>query len=286
MDLRPAGEGPVRFARWLAETSRASDGERFEAVHVLEEDHLLVALRTHHIDEVEAAARAAARDTIAREGAGGAIRDVRIVQALNAASGLHKAAEEAGVAGLVIGRAAGRESRAVVRLGRVARRVARASTVPTIVVPPDLAPADLGGGPVLALTDVTDGSRVACDFASTLARRLGRRLAVLHVARAPQSVYALGATFDASREALRDDAKRALRDWVSACGIAADDQLTGFSSPVDDGLEIARDLQSPLIVTGSRRLSAAERLLQASVGSSLAALSPVPVAIVPPMRAG
>jgi nucleotide-binding universal stress UspA family protein len=49
-------------------------------------------------------------------------------------------------------------------------------------------------------------------------------------------------------------------------------------------LGLRDELSAPIIVTGSRRLSALGRLFSASVGTELAASSVCPVAVVPPDR--
>ena len=85
----------------------------------------------------------------------------------------------AAASGLVIGRAAERGSRAVVRLGRVARRVLRRLPCPVVVVPPDLSA--VADGPILLATDLDVASASAVTFARDLAARHGRELKVVHV---------------------------------------------------------------------------------------------------------
>src|SRR5882724_7815270 len=91
IDLRPLSAEAIRFCTWLRETSRARDGEVFLAVHVLEQDHLLVVLRYHHLPEVVEGARAQASQVLASEGLSAG---VEVLQALSDPEGLEAAREK------------------------------------------------------------------------------------------------------------------------------------------------------------------------------------------------
>jgi len=285
LDLRSPDDGALRLAAWLARSCRPAGGERFLGVHVLEEGWLRPFLEQESAEGLMQAARRSANDLVARAGAAGAITDVKVVQSVRVDDGLEAALLEEGGEALVVCRRARRRDRSLVRLGAVARRLLRNLPAPVVVVPPDLADADLGDGPVLALTALSGDSVAACRFGADLARRTGRPLAVAHVVEeAPGS----GADFlprgpreDLGR-ALREEGERALPAWLSASGIEAESALVLQGSAVEEAVELALRLRSPLVVAGSRALSAAGRAVLPSFSSELAAAAPLPVAVVPP----
>jgi nucleotide-binding universal stress UspA family protein len=276
LDLRPESEGPARFTRWLVERSRAAGGERPVFVHVLEEEHLRHALRVHHLDAVTAAARGAAERLLSRAGAAG---ELRIVQGLTAEDALEEARAAADAAGIVVGRAAGREGAAIVRLGRVARRLLRRLASPVVVVPPDLRAEDLGDGPVVALTSLAPDAVPACRLAATLAADLGRPLAICHVARAEVLPYLPPEAIDL--DGRRASGEEALARWLTAEGLRADRTVVLAGSTVERALEWAEGERAPLLVAGSRHLSTRERLFQTSVGSALASTARIPIVVAP-----
>lgn len=276
VDLRPGSEGAVQFARWITGAGRPPESEVAEFVHVLEEEHLRFALRFHHLDEVSSAARAAAKRVVS--GAG----EVRVVQGLTAEDALEAERATSGADAIVVGRAAGREGHHVVRLGRVARRLLRRLASPVVVVPPDLRAEELGDGPIVALASLGADSLEACRLAGRLASSVGRPLAVCHVARAAELPYLPpGSTRDAL-EAHRVEAEQALARWLAEGGVQADVVRALVGSPVEAALTWAEMERAPLVVTGSRHLSAAERVFEPSLGSALAATARLPVALVPP----
>jgi nucleotide-binding universal stress UspA family protein len=280
LDLRPGSEGPVRFARWLLDARRPG-ASRTVYVHVLEEEHLRYALRQHHLDEVTGAAREAAERLLASAGATG---EIRIVQGLEADEALEEARASAGADGVVVGRAAGRQGAAIVRLGRVARRMLRRLASPVAVVPPDFRGEEVGAGPVVALSSLEDDALGACRLAATLAAELGRPLAVCHVARAEALPYLPAAAIDL--EARRAAGEADLAKWLRTNGLGADLAVGLVGSPVDRALDWARGANAAFLVAGSRHLSAAARIVQASTGSALAATAPTPVLVVPATNPG
>jgi len=279
IDLRSDCGGALRLAGWLG-----AGGPPFEGVHVLEQEHLRALLRLHHLDEVrEGALREAAR-VAARPGAPAGLGAPRVVEGLTAADGLEEAARASGAEAILVGRIAPRGSHAPVRLGRTARGLLRRLPAPVVVVPPDLDPARLGPGPVVAMTSLGDDAVAAARFAGGLAARIGRPLVVLHVVPGLEEAAAW-LPADSLDRAARDrkvEAEMALDAWVASNGIRADGAVVVPGSPVDAGLEFAAARGAPLLVAGSRRLSLAERALFHSVGSDLAAAATVPVAVVPP----
>jgi nucleotide-binding universal stress UspA family protein len=241
------------------------------------------------MDEVRAGAREAAGRSLRDEGAAAVVRDVELVEALHAHEGLRDAAIRLGAEALVIGRAAPRTGHHLVRLGRVARRLLRIATTPVIVVPPDLRAPDLAGdGPVVALTDLSDGSAGTCRFAEDMARRLGRPLLLAHAVEvATQTVpgYVSQATLERIAADRRAEAERALANWVEGSGVRADGTEILLGGVVEEATALAERRQAALVVAGSsRHQGTLEGLLVASTGSALAASATRPVAIVPPAQ--
>jgi nucleotide-binding universal stress UspA family protein len=151
VDLRPLSHGALEFATWLAMNAVTPESAPcFFPVHVLEEDRLLAVLRYHPLDELVTAAREAAQRTLEQHGRAEWLEHLQIFQALRPEERLEVARADAGADAIIIGRAAGRKERRVVRLGRVARRLLRALQSTVVVVPPDLQAHDIGGGPIVA----------------------------------------------------------------------------------------------------------------------------------------
>ena len=76
--------------------------------------------------------------------------------------------------------------------------------------------------------------------------------------------------------------ERELKEWVAGLGLSGVTAVVRQGQTAAQVLRLARETKAAMIVTGSRRLSTVERLLLTSVGSELAATSPVPVMVVPP----
>jgi nucleotide-binding universal stress UspA family protein len=280
LGLRSPGDGALRLAGWLA----AGGGEPFTAVHVLEHEHLRAVLRHHPREEVRDGARREAERAVAADGAPRGMGPPEIVEAITAVEGIEEAARRLGAGAIVVGRRAGQGSRAPVRLGRTARALLRRLPAPVLVVPPDLDPGALGPGPVVALTSLDDDAIDAARFARGLAARAGRPLVLVHVVPGVEGAgtYLPARALESAARDRQVEAEMALDAWVDAHGIEADGVVVLQGSVVDAALEFAAGRGAPLLVTGSRRLSLAERALFNSVGSELAAAAPVPVAVVPP----
>jgi nucleotide-binding universal stress UspA family protein len=284
LDLRPRSAGALHFASWLADATAPRDPDTFVAVHVLEGEHLRAVLRTHHLDEVAAAARAQVTRTLEAEGPGGRVRELDVRQAPHADEGLAaaRAAHDAG--GMVIGRIARREEQRILRLGRVARRLLRAQPCPLVVVPPDVGPAQLGDGPVVALTSLEDDAVTAARFAAGLARRLGRVFELLHVvphlsAHSPEFLPV--AALDERSEELVAEGQKGLAAWVKAHDLAPDRSTVLRGELFEVATLHAERERAPLLVVGGHRRGALERYLTPSIGGELAATATVPVAVVP-----
>lgn len=184
---------------------------------------------------------------------------------------------------LVLGRRTRSGERALVHLGPVARKLLRVLPLPTIVVPPELGPTALGG-PIVLATDLAANSDEAARFAAQLARECQRELIVVYAAEVHHNEYVDETDPDwrARGEQLRREAAALLDRWAEAHGLAAARPLALLGAPVEVLLELAEQERPSLLVLGSRRLGAAERLFTTSTASTLAAYAPCPVAVVPP----
>lgn len=285
LDLRPTGQGALRFARWLASATRHGEPV-FVGVHVLEEAHLRAALRYHHLDELMNGAREQAEMMVAHAHATDVVGELHVVQGRHAEQSLEAARVYHHAEGLIVGRQAPREGMHLLRLGKVARRLLRTLEGPVVVVPPDWDPDAVSmDGPVLCATNLGDGSVAAARFAAELAARLGRTLTLVHTVPVPED-YGANYIPEASRKKIATEyqveGERELAAWVAELGLAGATEVVRKGHVTEQVLGLARETNAAMIVTGSRRLSSIERLLLTSVGSELAATSPCPVAVVPP----
>lgn len=285
LDLRPTGQGALRFSHWLAGATREGQPS-FVGVHVLEEDTLRAALRYHHLDELVAGAREEAEMLLRNAGATAVLTELRVVQGMHAEQTLEAAREEHHAEGLVVGRQAPREGHHLLRLGKVARRLLRTLSGPVVVVPPDWAPEAVSpDGPVLCATNVGDGAVAAVRFAADMARRLGRRLVIVYAVPVPEDYgahYIPAATRQKIAAESHEAGVRELAQWIAELGLTEATAVVREGHVTEQVLRLAHETNAAMIVTGSRRLSTLERLVITSVGSELAATSPCPVAVIAP----
>ncbi|HWB76647.1 MAG TPA: universal stress protein [Nannocystaceae bacterium] len=279
LDLGERSQGALQFAAWMAQQG----GDRLIALHVLEEDYLLSALRYHHLDEVQALARKAAEAAVDRAGARTAIASIEVLEGQTAEDSLVAARTYHRCDGIVIGRNAPRDGARIVRLGRVARRVLRALPSPVFVVPPDLG--QIGAGPVIVGVDVEEEGSTAVEFARAFAERFGRPLelvAVSPVLDVHGAQYWPAETVAKIRADHARAAEQQLAAWASARNLANATRTVRLGSVAEELVSLARERDALTIVTGSRKLSMFDRWLLASTGSELAGHATCPVAIVPP----
>ncbi|WP_242360962.1 MULTISPECIES: universal stress protein [Anaeromyxobacter] len=281
LDLRPRSHGALHFATWLTKTVPKSD-ERFIAVHVLEPEHLRAALKYHHLDELIAAARESGRRTLEREGAGERVQELEILEGMGADDGLIEALARHDADALLVGRIAGRSEAALVRLGRVARRLLRRLPAPVVVVPPDLETADIGGGPIVALTRLDESSTEACRFAGRFAAQTGRRLVLLHVVPYLELPFLAGASVDEIAREQKRAAEVACAAWIERLQLHVDEAVVEQGDVLDRADAIVEAREAPLLVVGASRRVALDRLATPSLARELAATAAVPVAVVPP----
>ncbi len=283
MDLREGAEGPLVFARWLVEQL----GAELDPVHVIDESQLGLLATADRREEVMAMAEDAVVKTVQRSGSTVPLTNMRLVEVGEPEDVLAESAKQS--EGLVIGRLAPRGRDRVLRLGGVARRLLRRLPGPTVVVPPDLGAAQIGKGPIVFACDGDDDSLGAARFATKLADGLRRELVLAHVVPMPYgwSVgYLPSDTFKQVRADLQTRGERTLERWATQHGLNG---LRGFVSEGIVAEELARlavEQDALMVIVGSRKLNALERLFVTSVGSELAASSACPVAVVPPDHGG
>lgn len=285
LDLREGAEGPLVFARWLratlAHTRRSTPV--IEAIHVLEQDQLGLLASADRREEAVALAEDAVARTLERTGENTPLENFHLVEVGAPEDVLAHAAT--GSDGLLIGRLAPRGKDKIMRLGGVARRLLRRLPAPVWVVPPDLREAQIGKGPMILACDAHEDSIGATRYALRMADLLRRELILAHVVPMPYG-WSLGYLPPESvkqvRADLRTRGERTLERWATQHGIV------GLRGVVTEGIipeELARLAEKEdalMLITGSRKLNALERLFVTSVGSELAASAACPVAVVPP----
>lgn len=276
LDLRPRSQGAIRTARWLVARGGVGARQRCYGVHVVPQA-VRVSVRDDEIDERCDAARRQAEATVAEADATAAFQRVDAVpgsprEALAAAAAFYDAD------GLVIGRHGPREGGSIVRLGTVARQLVRALPAAVMVVPPDWDPVAQPTGPVLVATDLHDDAAAAGRFGLRLAQELGVDLVLVHVLETGQLAAHLGAS--PSSPIVHDPA--AFERWVELYGLGGARTETATGDPIERILELSRGHDASLVVCGSHRLSLADRVFQASTGTTVAAYADRPVVVVPP----
>lgn len=282
VDTRHRSQGAMRFAVWLHGHLR---GQPVELVghHVLEHDEVMALLRRRHLTEVLEDAAAQVRQTVEEAGASALLGDAEVVQAMRAEDHLADALGELAADALVIGRSAARQDDArLVRLGRVARRLARALPGPVVVVPPDLEASQIGSGPVVCAAaphrDCVDAAKRTME----LATGLGRECVLLHALRLPEPMRGDGSSPSELAQLEHTAAKARLEAFAVHHGLQAARLEVVVGEPELVVPERVRQLQAPMVVCGSRRLTLAQRLFTSSLGTYLACQCETPVMIVPP----
>ncbi len=285
LDLQHRSAGALQLVRWLDRERHAAEEDEFAGVHVLEEEHLELVLRYHHLDEVLASANRAAAAALRHEGVERLVRDVELIQGPDAADVLLTAARAGGADALVVGRAApGAAGVRIVRLGRVARRLLRRTTSPVAVVPPDVRAEALGDGPLVALVRLDARSARTATFAATLAGHLGRPLALVYVIppaieqAAPYFPAELGQRI-AAEQVVRGEAE--LAAWMTGMGLTAQRTAVLQGNPVDASLAFAAEQRSPMLLVGARPVRGFAHALASGTASVLASIASVPVIVVP-----
>ncbi len=280
LDIRNTSRGAVALARGFHE--RSSE-HAFIGAHAIEEhvqaiiaaqDSDVAAELPRYVDELLQPLRHDA-----------AFAEIGAIPATSAEDGLEAAAVERKCDGFIIGRHGPAQGGALVRLGRVARRMLRTLSKPVVVVPPDLSDGDFGDGPLLLATDLREGdSGGAARLAKRLSETLDLDLLVTTVAAPPSEAarYMPADAWETLSGAKPAATKADLDAWVAAHELG-DVRTSVVEGPISTKiLEVARVSGASMIVVGSRRLSTVDRIFVSSMGSHLSAHAPIPVAVVPP----
>lgn len=282
LDLRKDSLGAIAMSAWLHEHGTTPDHHTFVGVHVVDEP-LRVALRDDEVDEVLGKAEAHAREILTKQGVADAFDKVDAVTGVSAEDTLQAGCTFHHAEGIVIGRHGPMKQPSLVRLGRVARRLLRALPAPVMVVPPDLTKKDIGGGPIVAATDLSANALGACKYARRLADSLSRKLTLVNVVPAPGNLE-LGYLTDRVtplREPDLAEQRARTEQWIESHALRVDDLEITTGSVIGRLEAAANERDAPVLVCGSRRLSIAERMYQSSIGSTLAGGSYCAVALVP-----
>ncbi len=276
VDARELSGGALAFARWLA----GSESHVIFGVHVVEwmPSMFEEASRPETV-------RRMAEETLQPLAKDRHFFELGAVLANSAENGLLEALRAKRAGALVIGRRAPRAGRTLVRLGRVARRMVRALPTPVVVVPPDLQDSEIGLGPVVVATDLTESCAEAVRWGAALATEMRRGLVLLHAIHPPdRGPYVPADLWDYALDSARD-VEGAFQSWARHHGVGEAPRVRVEGAPVQVLTEAARARDACVLVTGSRRLGGVERLFLSSLGTELAATASIPVAIVPPVSA-
>lgn len=208
--------------------------------------------------------------------------EVTCAWASSSEEGLGTLATTRGADGIVIGRAAATDAHALVRLGRVARRLLRALPVPVMVVPPETTLRDVGPGPLVLATDLDDESIPASKMARELASLMGRELLVACIDASLHEAAMMAPDGGIPLAALTP--QRSLDDvsaWARTQELGDCEHIVARGERVTTLLRIAKEREAPLIVCGSRCLSLAQRIFASSTATDLARLGDRAVLVVP-----
>jgi nucleotide-binding universal stress UspA family protein len=280
MDLRSGSAGALRFARWLLDTG-ACVPEDLLAVHVIEIDHLLAAVRPFGPGTLPEKLVPLLREALDEVGL--PVR-AEVLEADNAEQALAEVAQRHRAQMLIIGRRGSPSS--FVRLGRVARRLLRSLPTAITVVPPEIrkGPTGLGPGPILLASDLGTTDTPAISFARELGTATNAGLGTVHVvptAHTPHTAYERIGLEPISESERLSKRTAQLEAWRQQHGLGENEAIVLQGELVESILTAAERIGTPLIVCGSRRLSVGKRMFVSSVSSSLSGLAECPVVTVP-----
>lgn len=285
LDLRPQTTGAIQYAVWLCAQAKLQPADHVRAVHVIEPDAMVELMRHADEDTILGAFAQRGKDILDQ-----VARDARLsapeVHGGDSVELLEDRARAHGSTALLISRrAASHKQIAFPRLGAVARRLLRRLKVPIIVAPPDLLPSQVGAGPVMVAVDFEDSSRRAIDWARPIADALQRKLVLVHVADMPDQLGYVGLIQTERWAELVEEILERGRERMDRFVRAH--QLEGIETVVERGpvltglIDRASESEACLVVCGSGHHGVLHRIVVPSVASELAALAPVPVAVVP-----
>jgi nucleotide-binding universal stress UspA family protein len=263
--------GALHMAAWLKTHGR--EPQTMVGAHVLPDS----ARASMPIAAIEGATTRATEElhrVVAATGLNEPLDETASVWASSSEDGLSTIATRRGAMGIVIGRAAATDERALVRLGRVARRLLRALPVPVMVVPPDAT--------LVLATDLDDESIDAAKTARMLATTMGRELLVACVDASLHEASMMAP--DSGIPLVQYTPQRNLEDvaaWARAHELGDSEHVVARGERVTTLLRIAKEREAPMIVCGSRCLSPVQRIFASSTATDLARLSDRAVLVVP-----
>ncbi|PRQ07804.1 universal stress protein [Enhygromyxa salina] len=285
LDMRPQTTGATQYALWLCRAANLQPAGHVHAVHVIDPPAMVELSR--HVDEQTMLGAFKRRGKeILDEIAHGARLHAPEVRGGDVLDELEAAAREQSSTALLVSRRAGAGARlALTRLGSTARRLLRRLAQPTIVVPPDLLCSSVGDGPVLVAVDFSEDSARALAWARSVATVIGRKLELVHFAEMPDQLGYAGLIqserWDQLANEILDSARGSMVAFVRNHR-AADLRTTVLRGSTLPALpDYAASRHACLLVTGSGHHGLAHRAIVPSVASETAALSSVPVAVVP-----
>ncbi|MFO7563173.1 MAG: universal stress protein [Enhygromyxa sp.] len=285
LDLRPQTTGAIQYALWMCKAAGLHPAGHVHPVLVIEPDAMVELLRHSDEDTILGAFRQRGKEVLDEVGREGHIHPPEVLGG-DAVEVLEDRARDEGSTALLISRRAGSNAQlALPRLGSVARRLLRRLKVPVIVAPPDLLPSQIGEGPVLVAVDFEDSSRRAVEWAKPIADTLGREVLLVHIAEMPEQLGYAGfiqaERWDLLATEILDRGRERMDKFLRA------HQIDGVETAVERGpvlpglIEVATASKACMIVCGSGHHGVLHRIIVPSIASETAALSPVPVAVVP-----
>jgi nucleotide-binding universal stress UspA family protein len=282
LDLRPHSHGAINFAVWLHRHDQTGT-MTFDGLHVVESALFELPEAPAHV-ELLGQAEKAARTALQVRDATDAFSSVDAVDAVDVVDTLVAASKLVITTGIIIGRrAAGGEHHALVRLGKIGRRLLRRLEAPTFVVPPDLEVPHIGPGPIVCAVTLDEHGVEVARFGERLAAAIGRRARLVHVVDNGDPIglqYLPEGTWDDLHRRQRDEGQAAMQAWRDTAGLSSP-ILLAQGQTVPKLISAARELDACMILCGSRQLSLSERLWISSIGSTLAAAAHLPVGVLP-----
>jgi nucleotide-binding universal stress UspA family protein len=285
LDFRQQTTGAVQYALWLCKAASLHASGHVHFVHVIEPDAMVELIR--HADEQTMLGAFKQRGKeILDEVAHGEHLHAPEVLAGDAVELLEDVArKQASTALMISRRAASRSGMTLERLGAVARRLLRRLKQPTIVVPPDLLMSKVGGGPVVVAVDFTEDSVRAVAWARPVAETIGRPLRLVHFAEVPDQAGYAGLIHAERWAELNDEilerGRERMRKFVAEQQLGEVDTMVVRGPVLPTIADYADQAGACLLVTGSGHHGMLHRIVVPSVASESAAMSSVPVAVVP-----
>ncbi|WP_165703800.1 universal stress protein [Enhygromyxa salina] len=285
LDLRPQSTGAIQYALWLCRAASLQPAGHVQAVHVID-PAAMVELSRHADQQTILGAFKQRGKEILNEVAHGARLHGPEVRSGDVLDELEAAARERSSTALLISRRTGTGARfAVTRLGSIARRLLRRLALPVIVVPADLLFSAVGDGPVLVAVDFSEDAARALVWARSLAQTIAREVELVHFVEMPDELGYAGLIQTERWEQLCDEVLEQGRGRMASfvrrhhCADLRTAVVRGPTLPALADYGAARG--ACLLVTGSGHHGLVHRVIVPSVASETAALSSVPVAVVP-----